>query len=652
MYEAEPIDILPGIFKEASEYAAQGRFIDGDNVRFWKGFPERIGGNQSIADPKLYAPARAVRSWRSLAEAQYIGYGHARGVQLLQGGSIYDITPQGTNGYQTLTVVVGSITGGPYQAGETVTTANGGSAKVVTAAASSPVRLSGDNGTLKANLSGISGSFLTGEVLTFSGGGTAICFLGGSSSPIYAIRETGTCTGTVTGGTSAATATVTSSVTLWTGTLTGGTSGATSTISSVEETGDIDGGAITAWGDGSYGSSVWGGSESLYSSVVDPTTWTMANWGEDLIACPRGGKIYIQDISAFEAALPTITRMAILSNNAPANALGIFMNEANRTLVAYGANTGSVSSPGSDDLVNIRWCDEEDYTTWVSTSANTAGDLRCENGSIIVGVMSARGGKLVSTDSAIYLFRYVGLPFVFSLTQIAEGSAVIGPNGSVELDGITYWMGKDGFYFYDGSVQPLPCDVHQHVFSRLNVVQGFKVFCGPLRSYNEVWWFYVSSDGVEIDSYVAYNTIEKFWHIGSKSRTTWLDTNLTVAYPVGTEADGTVNAEEYGTTDNGDPLAYSLETNDIEVDDGTVFLHNRMLIPDYDRISGEHNVTIETRGWPAKAPRTKGPYPVTSTTKKISVRARGRMMRFLFEGTDDFRMGRWRFRITGHGRKE
>ena len=652
MYEAKPIDILPGIFKEASEYAAQGRFVDGDNVRFWKGFPERIGGNQSICDPRLLAPARAIRSWRSLSEAQYIGMAHARGVQLLQGGSLYNITPGGANGYETLTVSVGAISTGPYTAGETVTTAAGASGTVISAAASSPVRVAADNGTVSFALSGISGTFLSGEVLTCSGGGTATCFTGGSGTPIYGIYETGTLTGTVTGSVSGATATITSTATLWSGTLTGGTSGATSTISSVSETGIITGGATTAYGESTYGSSVWGGQESIYSSVVDPTTWTLANWGEDLMACPRGGKIYIQDTSAFEAALPTVTRMAIISNNSPANALGIFMNEANRTLVTYGANTGSISSPGTDDLVNIRWCDEEDYTNWTASSSSTAGDLRCENGSIIVGVMSARGGKLISTDSAIYLFRYIGLPFVFSLSQIAEGSAMISPNASVEVDGITYWMGKDGFYFYDGSVQPLPCDVHQYVFSRLNVVQGFKVFCGSLRAYNEVWWFYVSADATEIDSYVCFNTIERNWHIGSKSRTAWLDTNLTVAYPVGTESDGTINAEEYGDDDNGSPLSYSLETNSFEVDDGSVFLHSRMLIPDYDRINGDHNVTIKTYGWPARTPRTKGPFSVNDTTEKISVRARGRLMRFLFEGSDGFRMGRWRFRITGHGRKE
>lgn len=649
-YEAKPLDILPGIFKEASEYAAQGRWVGGDNVRFWKGFPERIGGNQSISDQQTLAPARGIGAWRSLSDVQFSAYGHARGVEVLQGGTLYNVTPEGTNGYSTLTLSVGSVTSGPYTAGETVTTAAGGSGTLIAAAATTPLLVSGDNGTIELALSGISGTFLTGETITASGGGTAIVLLGGSSSPINAIRESGTFSGTLTGAVSGATATISTATTLWTGTVTGGSSGATSTISAAEETGIIDAGATVAWGSGTYGSSVWGGAESLYSSVIDPTTWTFEHWGEDLIACPRGGMIYLLDTSAFVG--DATTNMAIMSNNAPANALGIFMSDANRTLVAYGANTGSVSSPGDDDPLNIRWCDEENYTIWDAASSNTAGDLRCENGSLIVGVMSARGGHLISTDTAIYNFRYIGLPFVFSLTQVAQGSPLIGPHASAELDGITYWMGRDGFYFYDGSVQPLPCDVHGYVFGRINVVQAHKVFCGTCRAYNEIWWFYTSADSTEVDSYVSFNTVEKVWHIGSKSRTSWLDSGVTLPYPIGCEADGTINAEEYGTTDNGASIPYWLQTNDFEIDDGTVFLHNRMLITDYDRISGTHNVTIQALGYPNRSPVEKGPYEITSDTQKISVRARGRALRMLFEGADDFRLGRWRFRITGHGRKE
>lgn len=645
-FEARPLDILPGIFKEASDYASQGRFVDGNNVRFWKGFPERIGGNVQLTTQRTLRPARGIIAWRSLNGTQIVAMGHARGVELLQGGTIYNVTPEGDGGFATLSIAVGTITSGPYTAGETVTTAAGGSGEVVSAAAASPVLITADNGTHEIAFTSGSGTFLSGETITATGGGTARVLVTTSTSPISVYDYTGTWTGTVTGSVSGATGTISSATALWTSTLTGGSSGATSTISSVTDAGRVDGGATFGWGEGAWGQGVWGGAESLFSTVLDPTTWTFDLWGEDLIACPRGGKIYVLDTSAAVAATFVGTPMTLISQ-APSDALGVFMNDENRTLVAYGAHDGSASDP-----LNIRWCDEEDYTVWTAAADNTAGSLRCEDGSTIVGKIEARNGHLISTDTAIYLFRYIGPPFYFSLQKISDQSTLIGPHAGIEMDGVSYWMGQDGFYVYDGVVNPLPCDVHQYVFSRLNVVQAHKVFCGTVRAYNEVWWFYAADDSADINAYVAYNTVERTWHIGNKARTSWLDSSVVVAYPTGTETDGTVNAEELGTTDNGASISYTLETSEIEVNDGRTFLHARKLIPDYNRISGTHNVTITTRGYPQRTQRTNGPFSVTSATEDIAVRSRGAMMQFHFAGSDDFRLGRWRYLVTGKGRKD
>jgi hypothetical protein len=643
-YDSLPLDILPGIFKEASEYASQGRFSDGSNVRFWKGFPERIGGNTRIVAYGTYRPTRAINAWRSLNGTQLIAFGHARGVQVFFGSTLYDPTPTGTGGYSTLTVQVGAITSGPYQTGETVTTANGATGKLIQASASSPLLVSGDNGTVKLALTGMSGTFAEGESISFSGGGSARVKIGGASSPIYLYDVTGATTGTITGAITGATGTFSSVTTLWTGTLTGGTSGATSTISSVAETNAIDSGATTPWGGSTWGTSVWGGADSLFSTITDAKIWSFANWGEDLIAVPRGGSAYVLDTSVFVGA-PTTTKMSAISG-APANALGCMLNSADRTLILYGAHDGSASDP-----LNIRWSNSEDYTVWTADPSNTAGSIRCNNGSLIRGMMQGKDTFLVSTDTALYTFRYVGLPFVFSLNQVATGSVLIGPNAWAEQDGITYWMGDDGFFQFDGAVYPLPCDVHQYVFARLNAVQNMKVFCVTLRAYNEIWWFYVSTSSTmsEVDSYVCFNTVEKTWHIGDKSRTACLDKSLIVSYPIGVKADGTIQAEEYGTTDNGTAISYSLTTSDVEVNDAQTFLQARVLYPDYNRISGSHALSILCRGYPARSSTTKGPYTLTSASEKISVRARGRVMQFKWTGSDDFRMGRWRYKVTGHG---
>jgi len=707
MYDARPLDILPGIFKESSGYAAQGRFVDGENVRFWKGFPERIGGSESVADDRCLRPPRAAIAWRSLDGSLLMAFGHARGVQLLRGGALTDIS---SDAYYTLTLTTGAITGGPYQASEAVTTSSGGSAVIAFGISASPVFIANDNGTLSIALSGMSGSFTVGETVTATGGATARVRIATASSPVHVyddaaatvtltggsgtytsgetvnasgggsgyvvasgsgtifVRQiagvfTGTLTGatsgatgtistvansmtgTLTGSVSGATGTITSSTVLWKGTITGGTSGATATVTAAAaEPNPVTSGTISGYGAGAWGSSVWGGVETLYSTVSHAMTWTFVTWGEDLIACPRGRKISVLDTSAHIAS--SAVNLTTISG-APLTALGVFMSDVNRTLVAYGAHDGT----SADDL-NIRWCNEEDYTTWTASAANTAGSLRCEDGSVIIGHIPAKDSHLISTDTAVYQFRYIGLPFVFSLEKIATGSVLLGPHAGTEQDGVSYWMGRDGFYFFDGNVNPLPCDVHAYVFGRLNAVQAFKVVCGSLRAYNEVWWFYVSTDETEIDSYVCFNTVERTWHVGTKARTCWVDSNVVFSYPTAAKADGSILVEEYGTTDDGTPYNYSLSTGDIEIDDGTTFLHARKLIPDYERIEGDHTVTIEARGWPARAATQKGPYTVNEATTDISVRARGRMLRLLFAGSDDFRMGRWRYRVTGHGKKE
>jgi hypothetical protein len=642
VYQANPIDILPGLFMEASDYASQGRYVDGSNVRFWKGYPERIGGNSQICSSPLYRPARGVVAWRTLDNTQMIAFGTAYGIELLQGGNLYDVSPAGDKGFARFTLTCSGFSG-TFATGETVTTSAGGSGKLTASSGASVLSLSDHNGTHKLAMSGMSGTFIIGETVTAADGSTGRVMVGGSVSPIYLYDVVGSFVGAVTGGGSGATGTATALTVMWTSTVTGGSSGKTATIVSYADAARIDSGSTYTFGGSIFGHNVWGGSASLFATTADATTWTFAQWGEDMIANSRGGRIYSFDASAWEG--DSTTNFVVITN-APQDALGVVMNQANRTLIAYGAYD-QINSV--EDQLNIAWCDEEDFTDWTASAATTAGSIRCESGSTIIGMMPARDGWLVSTDTAIYTFRYIGLPFVFSLTQVASGPTMIGPHAGCEQDGVTYWMGADGFYQYDGAVLPLPCDVHEYIFGRINTVQSHKVFCSTLRAFNEVWWFYASTNGVEIDSYVVFNTLEKTWHKGDKTRTAFVDTNVVIAYPVGAKVDGSIHAEEYGTTDNGNSISYLLRTSKLEIDDGSVFLHVRKLIPDFARISGEHSMTIENFGWPARTPTTKGPYTVDSTTEQISVRARGRSMSFLLQGSDDFRLGRWRYRVTGHG---
>jgi hypothetical protein len=90
-----PLEIAPGLYKESTGKAARGRWIDGSNVRFWKGFPERIGGWAALIDVSAASaePARGARAFKTLANVQYLAYGTASKLYVLRTGTVSDITP-------------------------------------------------------------------------------------------------------------------------------------------------------------------------------------------------------------------------------------------------------------------------------------------------------------------------------------------------------------------------------------------------------------------------------------------------------------------------------------------------------------------------------------------------------------------------------
>jgi len=582
-----PIDIQPGLYKEATGHAARNRWIDGSNVRFWKGFPERIAGWAALIDVSAASakPARGALAFKILSNIQYVGYGTADKLFLMSGATVYDITP--------------------------------------------------------------------------------------------------------------------------TSSFTAGTEDSSTTY---------------GWGDPAYGASVWGGSETLYSTTAHALTWTLASWGEDLIACPRN-----QGIFRWDASVGTGTPAARIVNSPPV-AAGVFVSDVDRTMVAYGAHDGyqstvtiTIASPGvvtwtahghangdsgvftttgalptglavattyyivnattdtfqlsstvggaaintsgtqsgvhtfttgAADPLNIRWSNSEDFDTWRPAATNTAGSLRAEVGTECVGAMSARGGHLISTDAAVYYFRYIGGTFVYSLVRISDGPSMISPHAGVQdAVGNTYWMGPKSFYVYDGTVSSLPCDVHADVFDNINTSQRFKVYCGTIREFNEVIWFYPRTGSNEIDACVVYNAVDRIWWQGTLARTSWVDRSVFTDFPVGWSADGMIYAHETGDNGDGTAISYSLETGDLGVGDGT-YTRGRKLIPDFDRITGTHTVHIDVRGYPERTATTLGPYVITSSTSALSIRARGREVRFRLSGSDDFRLGRWKVRTRPDGRQE
>tara|TARA_R110002073_G_scaffold134174_1_gene281810 strand:- start:299 stop:1099 length:801 start_codon:yes stop_codon:yes gene_type:complete len=265
--------------------------------------------------------------------------------------------------------------------------------------------------------------------------------------------------------------------------------------------------------------------------------------------------------------------------------------------------------------------------------------------------------------------QFIGAPFTFGVNLINENVGLISPNAAINAPDGVYWMARDGFYTYNGSVQRLVCSVLNYVLDDFNSSQSFKTVAFTNREFNEVGWFYPSSSSTEIDRYVTYNYLEKAWSIGELSRTAWLDDGI-FEKPRATGKDSSVNyiyTHENSDDADGSPMDnVFIESGDIDIDDGEKFGFVKRIIPDVkffgtNSSSGQINFVLKTRNFPGDSLSTNSTSDITSSTQQNYVRARTRQLVFRAQSDDDadtgvrtgfkWRLGANRFDIRPDGKR-
>ena len=216
------------------------------------------------------------------------------------------------------------------------------------------------------------------------------------------------------------------------------------------------------------------------------TTWSLDTFGEFVIACSTAdGKIC-------QWANTAGTPAAVLSN-APTNNTAAFVTEE-RFVVALGA--GGLATKSRSAIRKLA-------TLGLQLPQTQAGSFTlATNGNLISG-HRLRGESLLLTDVDAHTMRYQGPPFVYGFRQAGTGCGTTSANSCVVADGVAFWMGSNGFFSYNGSVQALRCAVGDFIFNDINDNQRSKVY-GVLNSkFSEIVWFYPSFGSTENDSYVV-----------------------------------------------------------------------------------------------------------------------------------------------------
>ena len=83
----------PGINKEVTDYTGQGKWTDGDMVRFFQGSAQKIKGWEKFISTTLVGAARDMHNYVALDGTRYNVIGTDRKLYVIEEGTAFDITP-------------------------------------------------------------------------------------------------------------------------------------------------------------------------------------------------------------------------------------------------------------------------------------------------------------------------------------------------------------------------------------------------------------------------------------------------------------------------------------------------------------------------------------------------------------------------------
>lgn len=412
----------------------------------------------------------------------------------------------------------------------------------------------------------------------------------------------------------------------------------------------------TGYGVGAYGSGGFGTGTAIIPTVGTPISandWTLDNWGEVLIACPRNNTIF-QPIYQWN---PTSgAPIAEIIPNAPPINDGIFVAMPQRQIIAWGSTFTGVQDP-----LLIRWCDVNNYDSWIATVTNQAGSYRIPKGSKIIACIQGPQQGLIWTDLGVWSMQYTGTPYVYSFNELGTGCGLIAPKAAASLGGVVYWMSPSQFFRLAGDgVAPVSCPVWDVIFQDLDQTQLNKIRVAVNSRFGEISWFYpTQSNGGEINAYVKYNVYLQQWDYGTLARSAWIDQSV-LGPPIGADPNNNfIYQHETSPDADGQAMNSSFRTGFFAMNEADLKMYVDQVWPDmkWGYFGGPQNATVNltfyVTDYPGQTPKTFGPYSLNQSTTFITPRFRGRLVSIELSSNDVgsfWRIGNMRYRVIPDGK--
>jgi hypothetical protein len=226
------VELKPSVFKDNSDLDSEGAWTDAHNVRFSRGRPQAMGGTELLDPATFDGYARGAHAWVTLSKTKVFAWGTESKLMAYIGGAPVDITPPHSEG----------VLEGPF----------------TTTAGSATVTVTHPNHRLRSGMTitfdhavDVGGLALDGEHAVIAVTGLDTYTITAASTALYAEADGG---------------------------------------GNVDYIVALPDGLITSLGGSGYGTSTYSTGFYGVSNTQEILTrvWSLDNWGENLVAVPRG----------------------------------------------------------------------------------------------------------------------------------------------------------------------------------------------------------------------------------------------------------------------------------------------------------------------------------------------------------------------------
>jgi hypothetical protein len=288
------------------------------------------------------------------------------------------------------------------------------------------------------------------------------------------------------------------------------------------------------------------------------------------------------------------------------------------------------------------WCDQENPGAWDYASVTSqAGFLDIEPASPIITALSTRNGILFWTGKKAYVSRFLGMPYIYNYTELADSTTPWSPQSMVNTSSMALWMSEQGAFSFDGtSILPVQCMVRPWVDDDIDPLFVREKACAVhVENFNEWWWFYPQNGQASNTRAIIYSYKEGWWSQARMARSA----GVSAAYNAHTiMANGTVAYKhEDGVSYSVDATLPFAETFGLNIANGSRLVTVKQLLPDIEGAAGSIqyrlfyrnsrvDLTDPVTGFPLN-PEQATPPAFVRPNGYVDLRATGRDVRLRME---------------------